>query len=59
MQYSDMVKYYSDVNCEKVALVHGNFDDKCEFAKEIQKEISKKNKTHKVICVNKSTEITL
>lgn len=59
MQYSDLLDYYSNVNCEKVALVHGNFDDKCDFAKVLQGEISKKNKTHKVICVNKSTEINL
>lgn len=59
MQYDELLKYYSSVNCEKVALVHGNFQDKCEFAKDLQSEISKKNKTHKVVCVNKSTEIIL
>ena len=59
MQHNELLKYYSDVNCEKVALVHGEFKAKCEFAKELQEEISKKNKTSKVIAVNRSTEILL
>ena len=59
MQHDDLLKYYSDVNCEKVALVHGEFKSKCEFAKELQQEISRKNKTGKVIVVNKDTEILL
>lgn len=59
MQHDDLLKYYSDVNCEKVALVHGNFDSKCKFAKELQDEISRKNKNSKVVIVNKNTEIIL
>lgn len=59
MQYEDLLNYYSNVNCEKVALVHGEFSGKLEFAKELQEEISKKNKTSKVVIVNKSTEILL
>ena len=43
----------------KIALNHGNFKDKCEFGKELQEEISKRNRTDKVIIVNKSTEILL
>jgi metallo-beta-lactamase family protein len=59
IQRQDMFEYYSDVNCEKIALVHGNFQDKCEFAKELQDLISKKNKNTKVISVNKGYEILL
>ena len=59
IQYNDSLKYYSDINCEKIALVHGEFKGKCEYAKTLQEEVYKKNKTSKVICVNKSTEILL
>lgn len=59
MQRDDLLKYYSDVNCEKVALVHGEFSNKCEFAKVLQEEIFKKNRSSKVVIVNKNTEILL
>lgn len=59
MQYDDLLSYYSDVNCEKVALVHGEFDGKLEFSRTLQERISQKNKTSKVVVVNKSTEILL
>jgi metallo-beta-lactamase family protein len=58
-QHDSLMEYYSNVNCEKVALVHGDYKTKCEFAEELQEEISRKNRTSKVICVNKSTEILL
>jgi metallo-beta-lactamase family protein len=59
MQHDELLKYYSDVNSDKIALVHGDFKPKCEFTKELQEEISKKNKSGRVICVNKSTEILI
>jgi len=59
IQNMDMLKYYSDINCEKVCLVHGEMKAKCEFGKELQEEISRKNKTARVVVVNKSTEILL
>lgn len=63
MQREELMKYYSGgmgtgTYC-KVALNHGNFKDKCEFGKELQEEISKRNRTDKVVIVNKSTEILL
>ena len=58
-----LMKYYSGGMGTglygKIALNHGNFKDKCEFGKELQEEISKRNRTDKVIIVNKSTEILL
>lgn len=59
MQYDDLLDYYSDIQCEKIALVHSNFDDKVEFVKELQSKIEKKNKSSKVICVNKSTSLII
>ena len=59
IQHDDMLEYYSSINCEKIALVHGNLKDKEKFCKELQDVISKKNKTSKVVCVNSSTTINL
>lgn len=59
IQHDAMLEYYSDINCEKIALVHGNFKDKEGFSKELQDVISKKSKTAKVICVNSSTVISM
>ena len=59
MNRDGLKKYYSDVQSDKIALVHGEFEAKAIFAKELQDEIYKKNKTNKVICVNRSTEILI
>ena len=59
IQKQDMLKYYSEINYNKIALVHGNFDDKVEFSKELKEEIKKKNKTSQVVVVNKDTVISL
>lgn len=63
MSRDDLLKYYSGGFgtglYNKIALQHGNFKDKCEFAKDLQDEISKRNRTDRVIVVNKSTEILL
>ena len=59
MQREQLLKYYSDGNFDKIAIVHSTFKDKVVFCKELQECLSKKNKTGKVICVNKSTEILL
>jgi metallo-beta-lactamase family protein len=58
-QHDTLLDYYSSVNCEKVALVHGDYDMKCAFCDELRAEISRKNRTSRVICVNKGTEILL
>lgn len=59
IQHNQMLDYYSNINCEKIALVHGTFKDKEIFCKELQKSISDKNKTTKVVCVNSGTTINL
>jgi metallo-beta-lactamase family protein len=59
IQHNDMLNYYSNINSEKVALVHGDFKEKVEFAKALQDECAKKNKTTKIICVNKTTELLI
>ena len=58
-QRDTLLDYYSSVRCEKVVLVHGEMNDKVEFAKDLQTEISKKNNTSKVICSNKGYILTI
>ena len=59
MQRNELLKYYSELQTEKVALVHGEQKNKIQFSKDLQEEISKKNRCYKVIATNKSTEILL
>lgn len=63
IQHDELLKYLShgfgQSSYGKIALVHGDFDDKVVFAKELQEELAKKGKTDKVIIVNKSTEVLL
>lgn len=59
MQYNDLLSYYSNINCDQVALVHGNMKSKITFAKTLQEEIAKKNKTQRVIICNKNSTINL
>lgn len=59
MQRDDMLDYYSSVHCDKIALVHGEFQSKVRFAEELQNKIRERNKTGKVVCVNSSTVIKL
>jgi metallo-beta-lactamase family protein len=55
IQYLDMLDYYSQVNCEKIYLVHSEQKSKIEFAKELQEKLEKENKTTKVVATNKTT----
>jgi metallo-beta-lactamase family protein len=57
MQRPDLLNYYSNINCETIYLVHSNKSDKEEFAEDLRNEISKKNRSNKVICVDYKTNI--
>lgn len=59
IQYDEMLDYYSEINCEKVVLVHGDYKQKCEFGKVLQDKIFQKNKTNKVVIANKSTSLLI
>lgn len=59
MQRVDLLNYYSNINCETVYLVHGNKNDREEFAEDLRNEISRKNCTTKVINVNYETKIVV
>jgi hypothetical protein len=62
MQNKELIDLYSAKNgaqYDKIALVHANYKDKVNFAKKVQEESEKRGNATKIICVNKSTEITL
>jgi metallo-beta-lactamase family protein len=59
MQREDLLNYYSNINCETVYLVHGNKTDKDEFAEDLRNEISRKNKTTRVVSVDYKTNIVV
>ena len=60
-QRQDLLSVYcaGNTNYDKIAIVHSDCKSKITFCKDLQEELSKKNKTTKVICVNKSTSINL
>lgn len=59
MQYEDLLKYYSSINCQKVVLVHSQMETKISFAKDLEAEFSKKLKSSRVIAANLSTTINI
>ena len=59
MQRVDMLNYYSNINCQTVYLVHSNKSDKIEFAEDLRAEISKKNRSTRVVCVDYKTKIVV
>ena len=59
MQREQLIDYYKGINCEKLYLVHGNKNDRLELKEDLEAAISECCHTHKVICVNKSTKISL
>lgn len=59
MQRSDLLNYYSNINCNTIYLVHSNKIDKEDFAVDLRNEISRKNRTTKVICVDYNTKIVV
>ena len=59
LQCQDLAKYYSEVDCEEVALVHGDMKQKIIFGKFLADKISERDKTTKVVVVNKDTSILI
>ena len=59
MQYPQLLNYYSNINADKIALVHGEMKTKIAFAQDLQKSIANKSKTTKVIIINSGTTINL
>ena len=46
----DLISYMKQCNCQTIVLVHGDDDAKEELKLKAQEELSKMNRTTKVIC---------
>ena len=55
--YVQLMEYYKGLNCDKLALVHGSFDDKAKFTEKLQRDFSKEGKATRVVCVNEDSRI--
>ena len=55
----ELIEYGSNLNTEKLILVHGSEEAKNCLRNNLQKEISKNDKTYKVICSSKDMIIHL
>ncbi len=56
IQHRDMLKYYSDINCENIILVHSELSKRAEFAQLLEDEYRKKCKSTKVWISSKGLE---
>lgn len=59
MQRNELINYYKNINCEKIYLVHSDMKDRIELKNDLQNELSNMCKSTKVVCVNRSTKISL
>ena len=59
ISHEEMLEYYSNINCNKIYLVHGSQDRKESFKPILEEEISKKNKTTKVVIPDSETKMYL
>jgi metallo-beta-lactamase family protein len=59
MQHNEMLKYYSDMNCQEIYLVHGEKSKQYEFAQLLEDRYRGKNKTTKVFVPNMNDTIEI
>ena len=59
ISHEEMLEYYSNMNCNKIYLVHGSKERKEAFKPLLEDEISKKNKTSKVVIPDSETKMCL
>lgn len=57
--FEDLLKYYSQINYNKIVLVHSEEKSKLKFADDLRNELSKVDKTSKVICSVKDMKIDI
>mgnify|MGYP003405598747 CR=1 FL=1 len=55
--YRGLLDFYSSLQCNKLALVHGNQDDKIKFAKVLQDKFVEQGKSTRVLAVQQGTKI--
>lgn len=59
MQFDSLVEYYGSIDCEKIILVHGDEMSKMSIVSSIEEEISKNDRTSKVIISNKGYSLKI
>lgn len=57
--YQELLDYYSTLRYNKLYLVHGNQEDKVQFANDLRVKLAKQNKTCKVIATTNDTKAHL
>lgn len=57
--HDDLVKFGSSLKTEKLILVHGSEESKLELKEDLQKSISKNDKSYKVLCSSKDMFLRL
>lgn len=57
--YQELLDYYSTLHYNKLYLVHGNREDKVQFANDLRAKLVKQNKTCKVIATSADTKAHL
>lgn len=57
--YWGLLDTYSSLNCDRLYLVHGNQENKVEFAKVLQDKIAEQNKSYRVVAAQSDQRIYL
>ena len=57
--HDELLQYYTDVQYNKIALVHSESESKNHFAEELREKLSKADRTSRVISVNQYTKIMI
>lgn len=55
----ELIKFGSSLNTNKLVLVHGSEESKKSLSESLKKEISKNDRTYRVLCSNKCMKISL
>jgi metallo-beta-lactamase family protein len=59
MQQKDLINYLKSINCEKIALCHGDKEAKKELSERLKEELSKIGKTSRVVVPQRGSVIHL
>ena len=55
--YNQLMQYYQEIAYDKLCLVHGDFENKVEFANTLQDKLGKQGKSSRVIAIQQDTKI--
>lgn len=55
--YNQLMQYYQEIAYDKLCLVHGDFENKVEFANTLQDKLGKQGKSSRVVAIQQDTKI--